>query len=157
MSTDLDRNPAMPTLTVRQAQSTMIAGLPPVDHHGEVIESLGPDTARLRLPFKSEYLGAELWQDGSGRVFSGPMVMALADTAMTCCTHAALGGGVIAVMVNFNVTFLEPARAADLIADVRLVRRGGRLCYLECSLNSEGETHPCAHVTSTYRVSRLTS
>lgn len=155
MSTDLDRNAAMPTLTVRQVQSTMIAGLPPIDYHDEVIESVGPNTLRLRLPFKSEYLGAELWQDGSGRVFSGPMVMAVADTAMAACVQAALGGGVIAVMVNFNVTFLEPARAADLIADVRLVRRGGRLCYLECSLNSEGETHPCAHVTSTYRVSRL--
>lgn len=155
MSTDLDRNAAMPTLTVRQVQSTMIAGLPPIDYHDEVIESVGPNTLRLRLPFKSEYLGAELWQDGSGRVFSGPMVMAVADTAMAACIQAAFGGGIIAVMVNFNVTFLSPARAADLIADVRLVRRGGRLCYLECSLNSEGETHPCAHVTSTYRVSRL--
>ena len=155
MSTDLDRNAAMPTLTVREVQSNMIAGLPPIDYHDEVIESVGPNTLRLRLPFKSEYLGAELWQDGSGRVFSGPMVMAVADTAMAACIQAAFGGGIIAVMVNFNVTFLSPARAADLIADVRLVRRGGRLCYLECSLNSEGETHPCAHVTSTYRVSRL--
>jgi uncharacterized protein (TIGR00369 family) len=154
MSTDMDRNAAMPTLTARQTQSTVIDNLPAPDYHGEVVESVGPNTARLRLPFKPEYLGTELWQDGSGRVFSGPTVMALADTAMVCCTHAALGGGVIAVMVNFNITFLEPARAADLIADVRLVRRGGRLCYLECSLNSEGETRPCAHVTSTYRVSR---
>jgi acyl-coenzyme A thioesterase PaaI-like protein len=157
VSANLDRNAAMPTLTVTQAQTGMIAGLPPVDYHGQVVESVGPNTLRMRLPFKSEYLGAELWQDGSGRVFSGPMTMALADMAMNLCVCAALGGGVIAVMVNFNVTFLEPARAADLIADVRLVRRGGRLCYLECSLNSEGETHPCAHVTSTYRVSRLTN
>ena len=155
MSTDLDRNTAMPTLTVKQVERAMIAGLPPIDYHDEVFESVGPDTLRLRLPFKTEYLGAELWQDGSGRIFSGPMVMALADTAMAACVIAAFGGGVIAVMVNFNVTFLSPARAADLTADVRLVRRGGRLCYLECSLNSEGETHPCAHVTSTYRVSRL--
>lgn len=92
MSTDLDRNPATPTLTARQVQSGIIAGLPPVDYHGEVIESVGPNTARLRLPFKSEYLGAELWQDGSGRVFSGPMVMALADLAMVCCTQAAWAG-----------------------------------------------------------------
>jgi uncharacterized protein (TIGR00369 family) len=155
MSTDLDRNAALPTLTVSQVHSARIAGLPPVDYHDEVVESVGPDSLRLRLPFKSEYLGGELWQNGSGRVFSGPMVMALADSAMAACVGAAFGGGVIAVMVNFNVTFLSPARAADVIADARLVRRGGRLCYLECSLNSEGETRPCAHVTSTYRVSRL--
>ena len=90
MSTDFDRNAGMPTLTVSQVQSNMIAGLPPIDYHDEVIESVGPNTLRLRLPFKSEYLGAELWQDGSGHVFSGPMVMAVADTAMAACVQARL-------------------------------------------------------------------
>jgi len=42
----------------------------------------------------------------------------------------------------------------DLIAEARIVRRGGRLHYLECWLSSEGEATPCAHITSTYRVSR---
>lgn len=154
MGAELNRSGVMPSLTAKQAQSTITSNLPPVDHHNEVVEAIGPDTLRLRLPFKSEYLGAEPWQDGSGRVFSGPMVMGLADTAMYCCIMAALGKSVIPVMANFNVTFLSPARAVDLIADVRIVRRGGRLYYLECWLNSEGEAHPCAHVTSTYRVSR---
>lgn len=153
MSAELNRSGVMPSLTAKQAQSTITSNLPPVDHHNEVVEAIGPDSLRLRLPFKSEYLGAEPWQDGSGRVFSGPMVMGLADTAMYCCIMAALGKSVIPVMANFNVTFLSPARAVDLIADVRIVRRGGRLYYLECWLNSEGEAHPCAHVTSTYRVS----
>jgi acyl-coenzyme A thioesterase PaaI-like protein len=154
VSAELNRSGVMQSLTAKQAQSTITSNLPPVDHHNEVVEAIGPDTLRLRLPFKSEYLGAEPWQDGSGRVFSGPMVMGLADTAMYCCIMAALGKSVIPVMANFNVTFLSPARAVDLIADVRIVRRGGRLYYLECWLNSEGEAHPCAHVTSTYRVSR---
>ena len=157
MSTDVSRSDVMPLLTTEQARSTITTNLPPVDHHDEVVEAVGTNTLRLRLPFKSEFLGAEPWQDGSGRVFSGPMVMGMADTAMYCCVMAALGTGVIPVMANFNVTFLSPARAADLIADVRIVRRGGRLYYLECWLNSEGESQPCAHVTSTYRVSRRTS
>jgi acyl-coenzyme A thioesterase PaaI-like protein len=59
----------------------------------------------------------------------------------------------IPVMVNFNVTFLRPARACDLIAEARIVRRGGRLHYLECWLTSDGLAEPCAHVTSTYRLS----
>jgi acyl-coenzyme A thioesterase PaaI-like protein len=154
VSADLNRGDAVPLLTAIQAQSMITANLPPVDHHDEVVEAVGPDRLRLRLPFRPEYLGAEPWQDGSGRVFSGPMVMGFADTAMYCCVMAALGTSVIPVMANFNVTFLSPARAADLIAEVRVVRRGGRLYYLECWLNSEGEAHPCAHVTSTYRVSR---
>lgn len=151
---DPNRSSAIPALTAQQAQSTIFTNLPTIDHHDEVVESVGPDSLRLRLPFRPEYLGAEPWQDGSGRVFSGPMVMGLADTAMYCCVMAALGTSVIPVMTNINVTFLRPARAADLIADVRIVRRGGRLYYLECWLSSERESHPCAHVTSTYRVSR---
>jgi uncharacterized protein (TIGR00369 family) len=140
-------------LTPKQAERTITTNLPPIDHHGEVVESVGPDTIRIRLPFKTEYLGAEPWQDGSGQVFSGPMVMGFADTAMYCCVMAAMGTGVIPVMANLNISFLRPARAADLIAEARIVRRGGRLSYLECWLTSEGEAQPCAHVTSTYQVS----
>ena len=101
---------AVPELTPEQAQRTIITNLPRVDHHGEIVEAVGPDTIRVRLPFKPEYLGAEPWQDGQGRVFLGPMVMGLADTTMYCCVMAAMGTGVIPVMANFNVTFLRPAR-----------------------------------------------
>ena len=68
---------AVPELTPEQAQRTIITNLPRVDHHGEIVEAVGPDTIRVRLPFKPEYLGAEPWQDGQGRVFSGPMVIGL--------------------------------------------------------------------------------
>jgi acyl-coenzyme A thioesterase PaaI-like protein len=141
-------------LTVEQAERTITTNLPPVDHHGEIVEAVGSDSIMIRLPFKPDYVGAEPWQDGSGQVFSGPMVMGFADTAMYCCVMAALGFGVIPVMVNLNITFLRPAHATDLIAEARIVRRGGRLHYLECWLRSDGVAEPCAHVTSTYRVSR---
>jgi acyl-coenzyme A thioesterase PaaI-like protein len=143
-----------PLLTAAQAERTITTNLPPVDHHGEIVEAVGPDTLRIRLPFKPDYLGTEPWQDGTGRVFAGPMIMGLADTAMYCCVMATMGLGVIPVMANINITFIRPARAADLIAEVRIVRRGGRLHYLECWLRSDGEPAPCAHVTSTYRISR---
>jgi acyl-coenzyme A thioesterase PaaI-like protein len=150
-----ERSPDDPLpLTAQQVERAITENLPSIDHHGEVVESVGPDTIRIRLPFKAEYVGAEPWQDGSGQVFSGPMVMGFADTAMYCCVMAAMGIGVIPVMANLSITFLRPARAADLIADARIVRRGGRLSYLECWLTSEGEPQPCAHVTSTYRVAR---
>ncbi|MGH8518510.1 MAG: PaaI family thioesterase [Panacagrimonas sp.] len=146
-----------PRLTARQAEATLAANLPPVDHHGEVVESVGANSLCMRLPFKPEYLGTEPWQNGAGKVFSGPMVMGFADTAMYCCVMSALGTDVIPVMANLNITFLRPARDRDLLAEARIVRRGGRLHYLECWLTSEGDTAPCAHVTSTYRVSRRVS
>ena len=141
-------------LTAEQAERTITQNLPPIDHHGEIVEAVGADSIRIRLPFKPDYLGAEPWQDGSGQVFSGPMVMGLADTAMYCCVMAALGADVIPVITNLNITFLRPARASDLIAEARIVRRGSRLYYLECWLTSDSEPEPCAHITSMYRVSR---
>jgi acyl-coenzyme A thioesterase PaaI-like protein len=141
-------------LTAEQTARAITQNLPPIDHHGEIVEVVAADSIRVRLPFKPDYIGAEPWQDGSGQVFSGPMVMGFADTAMYCCVMAAMGFGVIPVMVNLNITFLRPARATDLIAEARIVRRGGRLHYLECWLRSDGVAEPCAHVTSSYRVSR---
>jgi acyl-coenzyme A thioesterase PaaI-like protein len=73
---------------------------------------------------------------------------------MYCCVMAAMGTDVIPVMANLNITFLRPARESDLIAEARIVRRGGRLHYLECWLTSDGEAEPGAHITSTYRVSK---
>jgi acyl-coenzyme A thioesterase PaaI-like protein len=142
-----------PLLTAEQAAQLIVQNLPPVDHHGETVERVGPNSIRVRLPHKSEFMGAEPWQNGGGLVFSGPMVMGLADTTMYCCVMAAMGTGVIPVMVNFSVTFLRPAEASDLIAEARIVRRGSRLHYLECWLSSEGCPEPCAHITSTYRIS----
>ena len=143
-----------PALTAVETEQMIIKNLPPIDHHGEKVERVGHDAIRVRLPYNSAFMGAEPWQDGSGQVFSGPMVMGFADTAMYGCVLAALGPNVIPVMANFTITFLRPARAADLIAEARIVRRGGRLSYLECWLTSDGETEPCAHITSTYRVSK---
>lgn len=128
--------------------------LPSIDHHNERVECVGPNLIRVRLPYRADFMGAEPWQDGSGRVFSGPTLMGFADTAMYCCVMAAMGDGVIPVMANFNITFLRPAPAADLIAEARIVRRGGRLHYLECWVASDAVGEACAHITSTYRVAR---
>jgi acyl-coenzyme A thioesterase PaaI-like protein len=141
-----------PRLNADQVEQAILRNLPPIDHHGEIVESVGPNLIRVRLPYRQEFMGAESWQDGSGGVLSGPMVMGFADTTMYGCVLAALGLNVIPVMATFNITFLRPAKASDLIAEARIVRRGGRLHYLECWLTSDGEREPCAHITSTYRV-----
>jgi len=137
-----------------EVQALIVANLPRIDHHGEIVEQVGDDDIRLRLPFDPAFVGDEAWQDGAGQVFSGPMVMGFADTAMYACVLAAMGRDAIPVMVSFTINFLRPAAAADLIAEARIVRRGGRLSYLECWLTSDGQAEPCAHITSTYRVAR---
>jgi len=145
-------NSVVPRMNADQVERAIIENLPSIDHHGEIVESVGPNSIRIRLPYRQAFMGAELWQNGQGGVFSGPMVMGVADTTMYGCVLAAMGPGVIPVMATFNITFLRPASASDLIAEARIVRRGGRLHYLECWLTADGEQEPCAHITSTYRV-----
>jgi uncharacterized protein (TIGR00369 family) len=129
-----------------------LRNLPAIDHHQEVVERVGGGEDRVRLPFRDEYLGADVWQDTGQGVYSGPLVMALADTAMYACIHATLGRDIVAVIITMTITFLRPASAADLSAEARVVRQGKRQVYLEVTLYSDGVAELIAHATATYSV-----
>ena len=144
-----------PTISAEDLERLLVTRLPEVDHHGEVVERVGSGEVSIRLPFQPAFVGAEQWQDGSGAVFSGPVLMAMADTAMYCAAIAASGADTIPVMVTLNISFLQPAGPVDLIAAARVVRQGKRLSHLECWLTSDGAAAPCAHVTATYRIARV--
>ena len=127
--------------------------LPAVDHRDEIVEEVGADFVRLRLPMRHEYVGpASL--DGEG-IVSGPITMGFADTALYACVHAFYGEDVVAVIATFNVSFLRAARAADLLATARLLKRGRSLAFVEAHLGSDGSTEPFMHVTATYAVRPL--
>ncbi len=148
----------MPTLSQTDVKALIVSNLPPVDQHDEIVEAVGEDWIRIRLPFQQAYLGTDPWRsDNEGVstaqvVFSGPMLMGFADTVMYSCVHAALGHDIVAVMANLMVTFLRPAKAADIIGKGHLIRVGKRLAYVEAYLYSEGDANPIAHITSTYSI-----
>ena len=146
----------MTKLTPKAIEALIRRNLPRVDHHGEVVEEVTGDSLRLRLPFDESFVGDEVWGSKGGesdlRVFSGPMVMALADTAMYSCCLAGFGPDVVPVMQSYTINFLRPALASDLIAEARIVRRGRRSSYLECWLTSDGAPEAASHVTSVYAI-----
>ena len=41
----------VPALTAREAESMITRNLPPSDHHGEVVEQVGKNSIRVRLPY----------------------------------------------------------------------------------------------------------
>lgn len=126
--------------------------LPAVDHRNEIVEEIGADNLRMRLPVLDSYLSRNL-PAGSGQVVvSGPLMMGFADTAMYACVHAFYGREIFAAIVNLNVSFFSVAGAGDLTAVARLLRRGKSLALLEAHLFSSGSSEPCAHVTATYVV-----
>jgi uncharacterized protein (TIGR00369 family) len=138
------------SLSCEDLGDIVVEKLPPVDHNGEIGESISKSSIRLRMPFRPEYIGQDIWQHSGQGVFSGPKVMGLADTSMYVCMHAALGRNVVAVLSNLIITFLRPALAKDLIAEAKVIRVGRRLAYLETYLYSDGSDEPIAHATSSF-------
>lgn len=142
----------MSTLSGPELQDLLHAHLPPIDLHDEIIEALGDNAIRMRLPFKPAYLGADIWRHTGNVVFSGPLTMGFAETAMYACIHACLGRDLSAVAANLTITFIRPVKAADLIAEARLIRAANRHAYVEAYLYNDGERESLAHVTATYAI-----
>jgi uncharacterized protein (TIGR00369 family) len=140
----------MTKLSSTDVEQILRKKLPAIDQNAETVEELSANYVRIRMPYRQSYMGGDLWQDSGKGVFSGPKVMGLCDTAMYACMHAALGADVVAVISNINITFLRPAKSADLIAEARLIRQGKRLAYLEASIFSDGDSAPIAHATSSF-------
>jgi acyl-coenzyme A thioesterase PaaI-like protein len=142
------RGVELPSLTIEQVQAAL-KKLPVVDHHGEIVESVGDGELRMRLPFRQEYVGRDVWKASGANVYSGPMVLGFADTAMYACIVGTFSEKVLGIIQTMTTNFLTPAKETDLVAHVRIIRRGKRSVYVEAWLFSDGEAEPVAHVTAT--------
>jgi uncharacterized protein (TIGR00369 family) len=108
------------------------------------VRELEAGKARVRLPFRSDFMRA-------GGTVSGPAMMMLADYALYAVIMSAAENGAGAVTSNLNTTFLRRPKPFAVIADARLIRCGRRLAYGEVTMFSEGEEdEPVAHATGTY-------
>jgi uncharacterized protein (TIGR00369 family) len=108
------------------------------------VQTLEAGQARLRLPFRSDFMRA-------GGTVSGPAMMMLADYALYAVIMSVAENGEGAVTSNLNTTFLRRPKPAAVIAEARLIRCGKRLAYGEVTMFSEGdEQEPVAHATGTY-------
>ena len=135
----------MPSMTpaefARQTRtSTPLAGL-----LGFEVEALGPGTARIRVPFRAEFIR-------TGGTVSGPVLMALADYAIYGALMNLIEAAELAVTSSLAINFLRRPAARDVIAEAELIRCGKRLAYGEAMLFSDGEAEPVAHVTATYAI-----
>jgi uncharacterized protein (TIGR00369 family) len=101
---------------------------------GLEVVAIGDDRAELRMPWRPEHATM-------GDVVHGGAVAALADTAGMAAAWAddgdePRGGG---ATVSLSVNYVAAARACDLTAIGRAVRRGRSLCFVEVEvLGDEG-------------------
>jgi uncharacterized protein (TIGR00369 family) len=107
---------------------------PLVGHLGIELETLEPDHAVLRLPWR-EVLAT------MGDVVHGGAIAAVADTAgmVAAWSDDTEPESLAGATASLSVDFLAPARAADVIADARVLRRGRRLCFCEVDVRA-GDT-----------------
>lgn len=142
-------------MTPEDLSALLIRNLPEVDHRGEIIEDIGVDCVRLRLPVLGTYFSHDLPAGAGQGVLSGPVTMGFAETAMYACIHACYGAHVLAVTLTMNVSFLRLSGAEDLTAVARLLKRGRTTAFVECHLYSGATDQACCHATATYSVRAL--
>ena len=85
-----------------------------------------------------------------GGTASGPALMTLADVGIWVPLLVATGGADSTRTAQLGISFLRPAGAAGVLAEVRVVRQGRTGVYAEVWMRAEGEEKPCAHATSTW-------
>lgn len=97
---------------------------------GVRIELVEPDRVRVRLPFRAEIVTV-------GDVIHGGAIASLVDIAATAAVWSAadLETSTRGTTVGFTVNFLSAARAQDVLAVARVIRRGRTLstCDVEVS------------------------
>jgi uncharacterized protein (TIGR00369 family) len=76
----------------------------------------------------------------NGRL-NGGATLALIDTAATAAawaSNAVVPGKTRGTTVSVTTSFLAPAGASDLVAEARVIRRGGRLSVVSVSVSNAG-------------------
>ena len=115
---------------------------------GLSIEAVWHGGCRMRQRFAATALRP-------GGTISGPTMMLLADVAAYVGLLASIGWVPLAVTTQLGIHFLRKPKAADLLAECRLLKLGQRLAVCEIAIRSDGEEAMVAHATSTYAIPKV--
>lgn len=139
-------------MSPRDLRNLLNRNLPAVDQRGEIVEEVGADFVRLRLPVIESYFSHDLPEGSGQKLLSAPILVGFAETALYACAHAFYGTQVFVATLTLNVSFLRVAEETDLVAVARLLRRGRGIAFLEVHITSDSAEESCAHVTASYAI-----
>jgi uncharacterized protein (TIGR00369 family) len=113
---------------------------------GVRLERIEPDHATLALPW-SERLAT------IADIVHGGAIATLADCAVMAAAWSAVeaGGALRGVTVSLTMSYLDTARAEDLVAHARVVRRGRSLCTVDVDVEG-ADGRLVAKGLATYKV-----
>lgn len=135
----------MSQVTIEQLNTMARDQVPMVGQLGLIVDSLGDGEARVRCPFRDDFLRP-------GGTISGPVMMTMADYAMYAAVLSRIGMVALAVTTNLNINFLRRPRPGDVLAEAKLLKLGQRLAVGEVALHVDNEDDLVAHVTATYSI-----
>lgn len=106
-------------------------------------ERVDNDHARFLMPFAEHNVTV-------GEMVHGGAISALADAAATAACWATPDAGPDSrgATIALNVNFLKAAIGTDLVADARVVQRGGSVCVADVTVSTaDGDTVAVARAT----------
>ena len=132
---------------ISSAIERLIVASPYAAHLGLRCERVEEDRVRVRLPFRRDVTTL-------GDMVHGGAIASLVDVAATAAAWACprASQGARGTTVGFSLGFLAPGLGKDLVADARVVQRGGTLCVCEVAVEDEAG-RPVARALVTYRLS----
>ena len=133
----------MVRMSAEELDAFLHRAFPQMDENRYRVEEVHERFARVRMSFHEGHLRP-------GGTVSGPSLMALADTAMYVAILAVIGEVPLAVTTNLSINFMRRPRAADVLADARVLKLGKRLAVGDVALFSDGDPEMVAHATLTY-------
>ncbi len=137
--------PIQPAVGIEEVRAFFVAELPFTTEFGIVPESIGVDESLARFIFNNRMIRP------GGEIVAGPILMALADTAVYVAIFSRAGIVPMAVTNDLKITFLRPAIGRDVLARGRLLKLGRRVAYGSVDLFHPGEPDRLlAHATSSY-------
>jgi uncharacterized protein (TIGR00369 family) len=118
-----------------------------LDWHAQHLEN---DAAQFRMPFAEHNVTA-------GNMVHGGAISALADAAATaaCWATPRAGADSRGATVALSVNFLRAALGVDLVANARVVQRGGSLCVADVEVRDDAGAL-IALARATYKLSHGT-
>ncbi len=115
---------------------------------GAEILSLDQGMCRLRLRRREELLQ----QHG---LFHGGVISYLVDNAAAIAAGTLLRPGEDLLSVEFKVNYLRPAKAAQLVAEARVIKPGRRIVVVSCGVfgwTEEGSSSPTTSLADDHQV-----
>ncbi len=143
--TDRSSESDMSRISIAEFEEIARDRVPFVGQLGVVIERLDRGVARMRVPYREDFVRP-------GGTIAGPVMMSLADLAVYGAVLSMIGPVELAVTTNLNINFLRRPLPGDVIAEARILKLGKRLAVGEVRLFRDGEDELVAHVTATYSI-----